>query len=467
MASSSRTDAETGDDSGVGDSGVARRRAAGDSPPGPAGLPLVGNTLAFLRDPVGFYDELAAYDSDVVAYNIAGDDGYMVRHPEDIQRVLVTDASDFGRAQITQDSLGQVADGGLFLTEGEKWQRERTALRPAFYRDRIETYAEMMVRYADERAEDWRGRETVTVSDEMRTLTLEILTKTLLDVDIRGRESEIGDAAEAITANFDAGTVSAFLPMWVPTPQNRRTRRALAEFDATIEDLVARRRAGEDDPDDLLSILLDVEFEDGSGLSEQDVRDNLFTFLVAGHETTALTLSYACMLLANHPEAQARLHDELDEVVGDGDLTAASLFELDYLGHVVDEALRLYPPAYTIFREARTDVSLGGYDVPEGSIVTLPQWVVHRDERWFDDPDAFRPERWATERDRPEYAYFPFGGGPRHCIGMRFALMEAKLVLATLARDFAFEPGTEPPIDLSMRLTLQPSDPVTVDLSER
>ena len=466
MASSTPADAGEGADEGGRGSGTAGTRPA-SAAPGPAGLPLLGNTLAFLRDPVGFYDELAAYESDVVAYNIAGDDGYMVRHPEAIQRVLVTDASDFRRAQITQDSLGQVADGGLFLNEGEQWQRERTALQPAFYRDRVETYAEMMVRYAEQRADAWRGRDAVTVSDEMRTLTLEILTKTLLDVDIRGRESEIGDAAEAITANFDAATVSAFLPMWVPTPQNRRAKRALAAFDATIEDLVAQRRAGEEDPEDLLSILLDVEFEDGTGLSEQGVRDNLFTFLVAGHETTALTLSYACMLLANHPDAQAKLHAELDAVLGDEAPTAANLFELGYLGHVVDEALRLYPPAYTVFREAATGVTLGGYDLPKGSIVTLPQWVVHRDERWFDGPDAFRPERWAEDRDRPEYAYFPFGGGPRHCIGMRFALMEAKLVLATLARRFAFEPGTEPPIDLSMRLTLQPSDPISVELTER
>ncbi len=458
MASSSPTDTDAEVEAGTGGTGA---------PPGPTGLPLVGNTLAFLRDPVGFYDELAAYDSDVVAYNIAGDDGYMVRHPGDIQRVLVTDDADYRRAQLIRDSLGQVADGGLFLTEGETWQRERTALQPAFYRDRIETYAEMMVRYASERADAWQGRESVAVSEEMRTLTLEILTKTLLDVDIRGRESEVGDAADTITANFDAGTVSAFLPMWVPTPQNRRTKRALDEFDATIEDLVAQRRAGDADPEDLLSILLDVEFEDGSALSERDVRDTLFTFLVAGHETTALTLSYACMLLANHPETQAKLHTELDEVVGEDDLTAASLFELDYLGHVVDEALRLYPPAYTIFREPTTDVTLGGYDIPAGSVVTLPQWVVHRDERWFDDPDAFRPDRWTGDRDRPEYAYFPFGGGPRHCIGMRFALMEAKLVLATLARRFAFEPGTEPPVDLSMRLTLQPSDPISVGLVNR
>jgi len=476
MASSTPADADAesegdGDDGPVTAGGAESRSVAG-SPPGPRGLWLVGNTLAFLRDPLGFYDELAAYDSDVVAYNIAGDDGYMVRHPGDVQRVLVTDASDYSRAQITQDSLGQVADGGLFLNEGEQWQRERTALQPAFYRDRIETYAEMMVQYASERADEWAdesgaGRESVVVSDEMRTLTLEILAKTLIDVDIRGRESEIGDAAEAITANFDAGTVSAFLPLWIPTPQNRRTQRALAEFDDTIEDLVAQRRAGDDDPDDLLSILLDVEFDDGSGLSERDVRDNLFTFLVAGHETTALTLSYAIFLLANHPERQATLQAELDDVLGDEPPTATDLFELDYLGNVVDEALRLYPPAYTIFRESTTDVTLGGYDIPEGSIVTLPQWVVHRDERWFDDPDDFRPERWDADRDRPEYAYFPFGGGPRHCIGMRFALMEAKLVLATLAQRFAFEPGTEPPIDLSMRLTLQPSDPISVELTER
>jgi len=450
----------------VSGDGAAEDSDAG--PPGPDGWPLVGNTLSFLRDPVAFYERCGSYDSDVVSYSVAGADGYMLTRPEDIQRVLVDEADDYRRAQVIQDSLGELAEGGLFLAEGKKWRRERTALQPAFYRDRIETYAEMMTRYARARADAWTAGETVTATDEMRTLTLEILAKTLLDVDIRGQESDIGEAADAITDHFDAGSVSALLPLWVPTPANRRAKRALARFEETIEEMVAARRAGDDDPGDLLSILLDVEFEDGSTLSEQDVRDHLFTFLVAGHETTALTLSYALFLLANHPDRQARLHGELDDVLGDDPPTAAALFEMDYLGNVVDEALRLYPPAYTIFREPTRDVTVRGYDIPAGATLSMPQYIVHRDERWYDEPDAFRPDRWREGREaRPDYAYYPFGGGPRHCIGMRFARMEAQLVLASLAGRFAFEPGTEPPLDLSMQVTLQPETDIEVRLAER
>jgi cytochrome P450 len=327
----------------------------------------------------------------------------------------------------------------------------------------------MMVRYSESRADEWAGRESVVVSAEMRTLTLEILAKTLLDVDVRGQESAIGEAADAVADRFDARTPSALLPLWVPTPTNLRTRRAIGQFEDAIADIVADRRASGEDPGDLLSILLDVEFDDGTGMSDQDVRDHLFTFLFAGHETTALTLTYALFLLATHPERQARLAAEIEEVCGTDPPTATDLFELDYLGWVVDETMRLYPPAYTIFREPTTDVTIRGYDVSPGETLSLPQYVVHRDERWYDAPAQFRPKRWAESlRERlPDYAYYPFGGGPRHCIGMRFALMEAQLVLATLVQRFRFDPVTEPPLDLAMQITLQPDKDVTVGLTER
>ena len=466
--------------------GARRESTPGDRPPGPDGVPVVGNTLQFLRDPVSFYDRCAAYEDDVVTYRIATSDGVMLKHPADIERVLVTDDADYRRASIIRNALGEIADGGLFLMEGEAWQAHRTALQPSFYRDRIETYAEMMARFADERATEWADRDPnagpLAVSEEMRTLTLEILAKTLLDVDIRRRESAIRDAAGAISDRFDAGSLSALLPLWVPTPANRRCRRAVSQFDDAIADIVADRRASDEEFDDLLSILLAIDPDDGTdepgGLTERQIRDHLFTFLFAGHETTALTLSYAVMLLANDPERQARLHEELDEVLGDGSEGSAAdaerpgasdLFALDYLDSVVDEALRLYPPAYTVFREPTRDVEFGGYAIPAGSTVSMPQWVVHRDDRWYDDPDAFRPERWTDtfRAELPDYAYFPFGGGPRHCIGMRFALMEAKLVLATLAGRFAFDPVTEPPLDLSMQITLQPQHPIEVGLRER
>jgi len=486
-SASSGTDREPGDErDGVADGDPESPRPGRDAP-GPDGLPLAGNTVAFLRDPVGFYERCAAYDSDVVRFSIGGDEGFMLTDPADIERVLVTDDSEFTRASITQDALGQVADGGLFLLEGEEWQRHRSALQPSFYRERIETYAAMIARFADERADRWAtgveaGEATVAVSEEMRSLTLETLAKTLLDVDIRERESAIRDAASAISERFDAGSVSAYLPLWVPTPANRRCKRAVAAFDEAIADMVETRRETDGEFDDLLSILLSLDLAGADGtegadsdgsLSEQEIRDHLFTFLFAGHETTALTLSYATVLLATHPDTQARLHDELAETV-DGRPGAADLFELDYLDRVVDEALRLYPPAYTVFREPTRDVTFQGYRVPAGSVVSLPQWVVHRDERWFEDPDSFRPDRWAADGetdgfagDRPEYAHFPFGGGPRHCIGMRFALLEVKLVLATLVRRFRFEPVTEPPLELSMQITLQPADPLEVGLRPR
>ena len=464
---------------------AVRESTPGDRPPGPDGLPLAGNTFQFIRDPLAFYDQCAAYKDDVVGYQIATTDGYMLTNPADIERVLVTDNAAFVRSEITQDALGQIADGGLFLLEGEEWQAHRSALQPSFYRDRIETYADMMARFADERAEEWqrranRGESVVAVSEEMRSLTLEILAKTLLDVDIRGRESAIRDAAAAISERFDAGSVSSVLPLWVPTPANRRCQRAVDQFDEAIAGIVADRRATEEAYDDLLSILLDLDLDGagGDGLDETEIRDELFTFLFAGHETTALSLSYAVFLLATNPEKQAKLHEEIDEVLGDGTdgsaadaerPSATDLFELDYLGDVVDEALRLYPPAYTVFREPTHDVEIGGYEIHQGSAISMPQWVVHRDERWYDAPDEFRPERWSEEfcESLPEYAYFPFGGGPRHCIGMRFALMEAKLVLATLVQRFAFDPVTEPPLDLSMQITLQPEDPIEVGLTRR
>ena len=216
------------------------RSTPGKTPPGPGGWPLAGNTVQYLRDPVRFTDRCGRYDSDVVAYSVGGGPGFMLKHPDYVERVLVTDDSDYVRASIIRNALGQLADGGLFLLEGEEWSAQRTALQPSFYRERVETYAEMMSRFAAERADDWQGAETVTVSEEMRSLTLEVLAKTLLDVDIRGRESAIRDAAATISERFDAGTVSAFLPLWVPTPANRRCRRALGQFDDVIDDDVGR-----------------------------------------------------------------------------------------------------------------------------------------------------------------------------------------------------------------------------------
>jgi len=440
----------------------------GDAAPGPDGLPLVGNTLSFLRDPVGFYRDLGAYDADVVAYDIAGTSGYAVTHPDDVERVLVHDDALYERGTVTRETLGQISDGGLFLSEGEDWARQRRLLQPAFYAGTVETYADTMTATAASVGDGWADGEVVRAREAMADLTLAVLAETLFGVDLSGRGAAVGDAATALLAKFDSSAPSAYLPGWVPTPRNLRFRRAVADLRALVDELVAERRSaggGSEEREDVLSLLAAADAE---RLSDDDIRANMLAFLIAGHETTALALTFALHALATHPDVQDRLAAELDAEL-DGRPGADDLAGLDVLDRVVDETLRLYPPAYTVFREPTEPVVLGGYRVEAGANLTLPQFVVHRDERWYDDPLSFRPARWDGDlRERtPDYAYFPFGGGPRACIGARFARMEAKLALATLLADWRVEPTADADLDLRMAVTLGPGGPVPLRVRRR
>ncbi|UPW00680.1 cytochrome P450 [Halorussus gelatinilyticus] len=417
--------------------------------------PLVGNTLQFARDPFGFYDRLAARD-EAVRYEVARQEFCTVFEPAYVQRILVEDDEKFVKAEMFQEAAAGFAEQGLLLTEGEVWRDQRVRIQPAFTPEKIRSYTDAMVRYAEQSGDRLADGEVVNVEDAMSELTLKILAKSLFDVDVAGRREVVREAAAALNARGDAGGASAFLPDWVPTPKNRRFERAMADFEAMVDDLIAERRAGgadgDDSPDDLLSILLTAEGPDGTTMDDAVVRDQMVTFLFAGHETTALALTYAWHLLGRNPDALERLRAELDAELGDRRATMADLPALDYTERVVEEALRLFPPAYVLFREPTEDVQLGPYRVREGTAMTIPIFEIHRDERFYDAPDEFRPERWteAFEADLPEYAYLPFGGGPRHCIGMRFAMTELQLVLATLVREVVFDPtydGDPGPLD--------------------
>ena len=408
-------------------------------PPRPGRVPIVDNTLAMVRDPLGFYDRVGAMDADVVGYNVAGTTGYFITHPDLVEEVLVTNPGDYEKGALLQRSLGEYIGEGLFLLEGEEWKQQRTALQPAFYREAIAAYGETMTDFARGTAERWADGQRFDVLPEMRTYTLRVLGKTLLDVDIDRTAEALEPLLDALRERLDPRSPSAYVPLWVPTPTNRRVRSARAEFEATLDDIIAERQAeaaeAREQRDDVLSLLLSLDEET---MNRERLGHQLLTFLVAGHDTTALTLTYTWFLLGHHPDVQARLHEELDATLGDADPTPEDLFELPYLEQVLTEVLRLYPPAFTTFRQPIKPVQLGGYDIGSDAQLTIPQWLVHRDERWYDDPDAFRPERWtdAFEAALPDYAYYPFGGGPRHCIGMRFARMEAKLAIATLARRY-------------------------------
>ncbi|UPV74617.1 cytochrome P450 [Halorussus limi] len=455
--------------------------ADGDArlPPKLDAPPLVGNTLQFARDPFGFYDRLDER-GDAVRYEVARQEFCTVFEPEHVERILVEENEKFVKAEMFQEAAAGFAEQGLLLTEGEVWRDQRVRIQPAFTPEKIRSYTDAMVTYAEQLGDRLADGEVVDVEDAMSELTLKILAKSLFDVDVDDRREVVREAAAALNARGDASGASAFLPDWVPTPKNRRFERAMADFEAMVDDLIAeRRRDGSadaddaDSPDDLLSILLTAEGPDGTTMDDAVVRDQMVTFLFAGHETTALALTYAWHLLGRNPDKLDRLRAEIDAELGDRRATMADLPALDYTGRVVDEALRLHPPAYVLFREPTEDVQLGPYRVREGTAMTVPVFKIHRDGRFYDAPDEFRPERWdsearsASNSDRPEYAYFPFGGGPRHCIGMRFALAELKLVLATLAREVAFDPTYDGDPDLSMAATMRPDQPMEMRVRKR
>jgi len=455
-------------------SGAGETRGTGELPPGPDGLPVLGNTLTLARDPIGFFDRMAAY-GDVVRYELAGQPFTMVLHPAYVERLLVTDSDSLRKFRFEEFGFGSGTDAfapeGVLFSEGEQWRAQRTTLQAAFTPDRIERYGETMVATAAEHAVGWPRGEEVAIDRRFSELTLDVLSRTLFDLDLDGRGEAITDVARALNGRADTRSLSAFLPSWVPTPSQRRYDRAMAAFDELVDDLIAERRGADDldRRDDLLSLLLTRAGPEGYRHSETELRDQLLTFLFAGHETTSLALTYTTLLLSRHHTVLDRLHEEWEEVLGGDDPTPADLPALSYTDRVLRESLRLYPPAFAVFRTVLEDLTLGGYLLPEGTNVTIPQFRIHRDSRFYDDPERFRPDRWTDgfEDCLPEYAYFPFGGGPRHCIGMRFARTELSLVLPTLLRRVEIDPRSDPEPDLAPGATLQPADDVRVRIRDR
>ena len=435
--------------------------------PTPDELPVVGSAVAFSRDPYGMYRRFRE-TGDVVRFSMANYDMATVLHPEHVEQVLVDDFDAFRKPELTAGV--DVLSEGLLLSDGDRWRAQRTLLQPMFFRERVATYADTMSEFAAAAADEWVGQGELDVQEATSGYTLRVLGTTLLGVETDSHRDAVRAGAEAIRARTAQNPVSVQIPEWVPTPSNRRYRRGVAEFEAAVDDLVAERRREDGDRDDLLSLLLDAEYEDGSAPDEDEIRSQLTTFLFAGHDTTAVALTWLLYELGRKPAVAERLRAEVDDVLDEGRATLADLPDLAYTEQVVREGLRRYPPATAIFREAREDATVGGYRIPEGTFVTVPQFVVHRDPRWWDDPEAFDPGRWDGVEDppgdRPEYSYFPFGGGPRHCIGMRFALLELKLALATFAARFEVHHDHDD-VGLDLAATYQPDETIRARFDER
>lgn len=450
----------------------------GRTPPGPDGLPMLGSALDFVRAPRQFLEGLTEH-GDVAQYSIGGVDTAAVFHPEFIEDVLVTRQSDYDVWNIEdlQQSLGfEVAPEGIVSVNGKQWKQQRRLLQPVFSLSHIQSHGETMVEHTERMIDDWNDGDVIDLDEEFAHLSLGILTDSVFDVDIESdSQAEIVFRMMDILRDLEIGglsTISTAMPAWVPIPANRRWKQTMSEFGELATEMIERRRGNLDEYDDLLTHMLSAETEDGYSLSDAELRDQLKDFFLAGYETTATTLNFTAHLYSSHPSVRQKLEDEIDSVLGGSAPTLSDLDDLVYTEKVVRESLRRYPPGAAIFREATQDTRLGEYHISEGTRVALPQFIVQNDERFFDDPETFRPERWSDEMevDAPNFAYFPFGGGPRICIGMRFAMMELTYILSIMAQKYRLEPvyGDELDIDLHLPLGIfQPSHPLRMRVHER
>jgi cytochrome P450 len=437
-------------------------------PPGPSDGIKRWSLGPLNNNPLEYFSKVAQEYGDVAGLRVLNFRSIFINHPGTIEEVLVTNARRYIKGRVLRANR-HVFGEGLLTSEGDFWLRQRRLAQPAFHRARMASYAATMVEYTQRLLKGWRDGEERDVHQEMMRLTLQIVGKTLFDADVERDAQDVGKSMELlleIGANFRR---TIFVPHWLPTPANLRTKREVAQIEKILYRIIAERRASGRDAGDLLSMLLHAQDEDGSRMTDRQLRDETITLFLAGHETTASTLSWASWLLAQNPAVEARLHAELDAVLGDRPPALDDTPKLVYTGHVVTETLRLYPAAWGMARLALEDHELAGYPVKKGMGVAMAQWVVHRDPRWYDAPEEFRPGRWESDLTKrlPRFAYFPFGGGPRQCIGNAFALMEAMLILATVAQKFRMQLVAGHPVTPLASITLRPRNGIRVVLEAR
>jgi cytochrome P450 len=435
------------------------------NPPGPKSAnPLFGVLSAFRKDPPAFLLRNAREFGDLVHLRLARQNAYLVNRPEWIRDILVTHQSNFVKSRVLERAKRLLGEG-LLTSEGEFHTRQRRLVQPAFHRDRMAHYGSQMVECAVQARERWTGGAPmdlampVDLAIEMPRLTLAIVAKTLFSADVSSEADEVGHALTEILSMFD--TLLVPFSDWLqklPLPTVRRFERARDSLDKIVYRLIAERRASGRDAGDLLSMLLLAQDEDRSVMTDKQVHDEALTLMIAGHETTANALLWSWYLLSRNPECEAKFHAEVNDVLG-GRLPAfEDVPKLTYTAGVFSEALRMYPPAWAMGRRAKKDYAIGEYRIPAGSILIMSPWVSHRDPRWFPEPEKFDPGRWRPEvaEKLPKFAYFPFGGGARVCIGERFAWAEGVLVLATLAQRWRFRLAPGQTAETKAVITLRP-----------
>jgi cytochrome P450 len=443
-------------------------------PPGPR-LPLLGALVGPGRDPLAMFQRFAREYGDITYFKLGGERCYFLNHPNFIKDVLVTHQRNFTKSRGLERARKLLGDG-LLTAEGQTHLRHRRLLQPAFHRERIAGYAQVMIDYADRMIGRWPDGAVLDISKEMMRVTLSIAGKTLFDTDVESKADEVGVAVTDVLESFWLNLLpGADYLEKLPIPKLRRAHASRRRLDELIYKMIADRRAvqasglrpqasgrgpllsGEDAGYvDLLSMLIaardDEESGSTRGLSDQEIRDEAMTILLAGHETTANALTWTLYLISQSPDCEARLHAEVDRVIQGRAVSPRDYPQLAYTRRVVTESMRLFPPAWVIGRRAIAEYSVGDYEVPARAMLFMSPYVMHRDARFYSEPERFNPDRWTPEFEAslPRFAYFPFGGGARQCIGEQFAWLEAVLVLATIAQRWRLS------LDPAQRIVPQP-----------
>jgi cytochrome P450 len=435
--------------------------------PAPEGNTIVGHLIDLSNDPLGFLTRCRDY-GDIVPLRLGLTPTCLVVNPDLIEQVL-KDRDDFIKSRgfrVLKTLLGE----GLLTAEGESWFWQRRLAQPVFHQKRINHYGTTMVEYTDRLLQTWHDGETHDIHADMMRLTLQIVMKCIFNTDVdTGEAKVVANALDVAMHWFESKRRQNFLVWeWFPRPENVRYRQAVAEMDDAIYSLIRQRRNQTESANDLLSMLMEARDEEtGQQMDDKLLRDEVATLMLAGHETTANALSWTWMLLAQHPEVRQKLQAELQQLQGRLP-TIEDIRSLHYTNQVVKESMRLYPPVSIFGREAARDCTIGDYEIPQGTVIMISQWVMHRHPKYFDNPEAFQPERWTEEFEKqlPRGVYIPFGDGPRICIGKGFAQMEAVLLLATIAQRFELDVEPDFPIVPQPSITLRPEYGIKVRLKQ-
>ena len=438
-------------------------------PPGPRGTLLGGNIHQFRTDILDFLLETARDYGPLASFRVGPRQVFLASGPDLIEQVLVTDAQHYIK-HFGARAFKPVLGNGLITSEGAFWHRQRKLIQPAFLKTRVQSYAPVMAELTNQMLDSWTPGKRVQLDFEFEVLTSKIALKTLFDLDDRG-DHERFDGVLKLAFNLMNERLRRIfkLPLWVPTPANRRLKSAVAELDQTVQSFIAAGRSRQHPGDDLLSRLLVAQHEDGTRMSDRQLRDEAMTLYLAGHETTALTLAWSWYLLSQHRRVEEKLVSEWKRVLRGAPPSSAHLSRLPYTAAVIAESMRLFPPVYVIGREATTELELGGYRVKPGYTVLMSQWVNHRDPKYFPEPEEFRPERWehGFSKRIPKFAYYPFGGGQRICVGSAFALMEAAIILAAVGQRYRFTLDPDAVIGIKTQITLLPANGIPATLERR